>query len=97
MRAYSRKKNILEQAGGGLLTLKQIRIKATMLFSINKDGLIYELTILDSSLPVAVPADASNLSVRSRNVEVIRDISRYLIQEHGTDTYIGRILRNNPN
>ena len=66
-----------------------------MVFSIYEEGLIYELTILDSSLPVAVPADASNLSVRSRNVEVIRDISRYLIQEHGTDNCIGRILRNN--
>ena len=68
-----------------------------MLFSINKDGLIYELTILDSSLSVAVAVDASDVSVPSSNVEINQDISRYLIYEHGSDNYIGRILRNNSN
>ena len=60
---------------------------------IYKDGIKYELTILDSSLVV----DASDVSVPSSNVEINQDISRYLIQEHGTDNFVGRILRNNPN
>ena len=60
---------------------------------IYKDGIKYELTILDSSLAV----DASDVSVPSSNVEINQDISRYLIQEHGTDNFVGRILRNNPN
>ena len=61
--------------------------------SIYKDGIKYELTILDSSLAV----DASDVSVPSSNVEINRDISRYLIQGHSTDNYIGRILRKDPN
>lgn len=60
---------------------------------IYKDGIKYELTILDSSLAV----DASDVSVPSSNVEINQDISRYLIHEHGTDNFVGRILRNNPN
>ena len=42
---------------------------------------------MDSSLAV----DASDVSVPSSNVEINRDISRYLIQGHSTDNYIGRI------
>jgi len=68
-----------------------------MVFSIYEDGLIYELTILDSSLSVAVAVDASIVSVPSSNVEINRDTSRYLIHEHGTDNIVGRILRNNLN